>query len=113
MRRRYIASRQFDPIRLEEIARALNVSTFHFCRIFKQATGLTFVAYLSRLRVEKAKILLQDKNLRITEICYEVGFHSLTHFNRIFRKLVGSSPTEYRSWVSEPAGIHGDGAVPS
>jgi AraC-like DNA-binding protein len=75
--------------------------------------SLTFVAYLSRLRVEKAKILLQDKNLRITEICYEVGFQSLTHFNRIFRKLVGSSPTEYRSWVSEPAGVHGDGAVPS
>ena len=98
----YIASHQFDPIRLDEIAGALNVSTFHFCRIFKQATGLTFVAYVSRLRVEKAKLLLQDKNLRISEIAYEVGFQSLTHFNRIFRKLVGSSPTEYRSWVSGP-----------
>lgn len=107
----YIASRQFDPIHLEDIAHALNVSTFHFCRIFKRATGLTFVAYLSRLRVEKAKILLQDKNLRITEIAYEVGFQSLTHFNRIFRKLVGSSPTEYRSWVSAPAGIQGDCAL--
>jgi AraC-like DNA-binding protein len=107
----YIASHQFDPIHLEEIAHALNVSTFHFCRIFKQATGLTFVAYLSRLRVEKAKILLQDKSLRITEIAYEVGFQSLTHFNRIFRKLVGSSPTEYRSWVSGPAGMQGDGTL--
>jgi AraC-like DNA-binding protein len=97
----YVASHQSDPIKLEEIARALNVSTFHFCRKFKHATGLTFVEYLSRVRIEKAKILLHNKNLRITEIAYEVGFQSLTHFNRIFRKLVGHSPTEYRSTVIE------------
>jgi AraC-like DNA-binding protein/ligand-binding sensor protein len=97
----YVASHQSDPITLAEIARALNVSTFHFCRKFKQATGLTFVKYLNRVRIEKAKILLHDKNLRITDIAYEVGFQSLTHFNRIFRKLVGHSPTEYRSKVIE------------
>lgn len=97
----YVASHQSDPIKLEEIARALNVSTFHFCRKFKQATGLTFVEYLSRVRIEKAKILLHNKNLHITEIAYEVGFQSLTHFNRIFRKLVAHSPTEYRSTVIE------------
>jgi AraC-like DNA-binding protein len=97
----YVASHQSDPIKLEEIARALNVSTFHFCRKFKHATGLTFVEYLSRVRIEKAKILLHNKSLRITEIAYEVGFQSLTHFNRIFRKLVGHSPTEYRSTVIE------------
>jgi len=99
----YVASHQSDPIKLEEIARALNVSTFHFCRKFKHATGLTFVEYLSRVRIEKAKILLHNKNLRITEIAYEVGFQSLTHFNRIFRKLVGHSPTEYRSTVISEA----------
>jgi len=97
----YIAGHQFEPIKLEEIARALNVSTFHFCRKFKQATGLTFVAYLSRLRIEKAKLLLYNKDLRISEIGYEVGFQSLTHFNRMFHKLVGHSPTEYRSRVIE------------
>jgi AraC-like DNA-binding protein/ligand-binding sensor protein len=97
----YVASHQSDPIKLEEITRALNVSTFHFCRKFKHVTGLTFVEYLSRVRIEKAKILLHNKNLRITEIAYEVGFQSLTHFNRIFRKLVGHSPTEYRSTVIE------------
>jgi AraC-like DNA-binding protein len=97
----YVASHQSSSITLEEIARALNISMFHFCRQFKQATGLTFVQYLSRVRIEKAKILLHSKELRITDIAYEVGFQSLTHFNRIFRKLVGHSPTEYRSTVME------------
>lgn len=95
----YIESHQFDPITLEEIARALNVSMFHFCRSFKKATGLTFVTYLNWVRIEKAKILLRNNSLRISEIAYEVGFQSLTHFNRIFRKLVDCSPTKYRSSV--------------
>jgi AraC-like DNA-binding protein len=93
----YVASHQSDPIKLEEIARALNVSRFHFCRSFKQTIGLTFVEYLSRVRIEKAKVLLHNHNLRVSEIAYEVGFQTITHFNRIFRKLVGCSPTEYRS----------------
>jgi len=93
----YIADHKSDRIKLEQIARALNVSTFHFCRRFKQETGLTFVEYLSRVRIERAKSLLRNKNLRVSEIAYEVGFQSLTHFNRTFSKLVGSSPTVYRS----------------
>ena len=98
----YIADHKFDAIKLEQIARALNVSKFHFCRRFKLETGLTFVEYLSRGRIEQAKLLLHNKNMRVSEIAYEVGFQSLTHFNRTFRKLVGSSPTEYRSRVSRP-----------
>ena len=96
----YIADHKFDAIKLEQIARALNVSKFHFCRRFKLETGLTFVEYLRRGRIEQAKILLHNKSMRVSEIAYEVGFQSLTHFNRTFRKLVGSSPTEYRSRVS-------------
>ena len=99
--RDYVASHQSDPIKLEEMARALNVSRFHFCRSFKQTTGLTFMEYLSRVRIEKAKLLLHNHNLRISEIAYEVGFQTITHFNRIFRKLVGYSPTEFRSKLTE------------
>ncbi len=58
----------------------------------RRLTGLTFVTYLSHLRIEKAKLLLYNKELRVSEIAYEVGFQSLTHFNRIFHKLVGHSP---------------------
>ena len=97
-----LADHKFEAIKLEQIARALNVSTFHFCRRFKLETGLTFVEYLSRVRIEQAKLLLHNTHLPISEIAYEIGFQSLTHFNRTFRKLVGTSPTEYRSRVSRP-----------
>jgi AraC-like DNA-binding protein/ligand-binding sensor protein len=94
--RAYIYANQADPIDLNKVATAMHVSTFYFCKMFKKATGLTFTDYLSRVRVEKAKTLLLNPHLRISEIAYDVGFQSLTHFNRMFRKIVGQSPTMYR-----------------
>jgi len=93
----YVAHHQSDPIKLAQIARSLNISTFHFCRTFKRSTGLTFVEYMSRARIEKAKSMLHRSDLLVSEIAYEVGFQTITHFNRVFRKLVGHSPTEFRS----------------
>src|SRR4029077_15949624 len=83
-----------DPVGLDEMARTMHVSTFYFCKMFKRATGLTFTDYLGRVRVEKAKNLLLNPHLRVSEIAYTVGFQSLTHFNRVFRKLTGESPTD-------------------
>jgi AraC-like DNA-binding protein/ligand-binding sensor protein len=94
--RAYILANQADPIDLDKVAQAMHVSSFYFCKMFKKATGLTFTDYLSRVRVEKAKTLLLNPHLRISEIAYDVGFQSLTHFNRMFRKIVGESPTAYR-----------------
>lgn len=94
--RQFIAQNQDRDVRLQEVAKAVNTSTFYFCKLFKKATGLTFTDYLSRVRIEKAKNLLLNPNLRISEIAYEVGFQSLTHFNRMFRRLAGQSPTAYR-----------------
>jgi len=94
--RGYILANHADPIDLDRVAQAMHVSTFYFCKMFKRATGLTFTDYLSRVRVEKSKTLLLNPHLRISEIAYDVGFQSLTHFNRMFRKIVGESPTVYR-----------------
>ena len=94
--RAYIMANQADPIDLAKAAQAMHVSTFYFCKMFKKATGLTFTDYLGRVRVEKAKHLLLNPHLRISEIAYDVGFQSLTHFNRVFRQVVGQSPTAYR-----------------
>jgi len=92
----YIAGHCGDAVSLGETARAMHVSTFYFCKIFKKATGLTFTDYLGRVRVEKAKNLLLNPHLRVSEIAYTVGFQSLTHFNRIFRKITGEAPTVFR-----------------
>ncbi len=93
----FIRENQGEDLNLGLVAKAVNTSTFYFCKMFKKVTGLNFTDYLSRLRVEKAKNLLLNRNLRISEIAYEVGFQSLTHFNRVFKKIVGQAPTEYRS----------------
>lgn len=100
--REFIDGHQSEDLSLSEVARAVNCSTFYFCKMFKKATGLHFTEYLARVRIEKAKNLLLNPNLRISEIAYEVGFQSLTHFNRVFRRLVGESPTEYRHKLPHP-----------
>jgi AraC-like DNA-binding protein/ligand-binding sensor protein len=94
--RAYIAGHHEDSVNLDEIAKAMHVSTFYFCKMFKKATGLTFTDYLGRVRVEKAKTLLLNPHLRVSEIAYMVGFQSLTHFNRVFRNLNGESPSHFR-----------------
>ena len=96
----FIREYQAESISLHRIADTLNVSTFYFCKMFKKATGLNFTEYVSRVRVEKARNLLLNPNLRISEIAYEVGFQSLTHFNRVFKKITGQSPTDYRSQLA-------------
>jgi AraC-like DNA-binding protein len=65
--------------------------------LFKKRTGVTFTEYLTRVRIERVKELLVNPNLRISEIAFQAGFQSLTHFNRVFLKLTGQSPTEYRA----------------
>ena len=67
---------------VEAVAKAVNVSPFHFCKLFKRATGLTFTDFVNRARVEKAKRMLMKPDARITEVAYDVGFQSLSHFNR-------------------------------
>ena len=96
MRGEFIDAHQCEDIALGDVARAVHASTFHFCKMFKKATGMTFTHYLSLVRVAKAKKMLANPQLRISEIAYEVGFNSLTHFNRMFRKMAGESPTAYR-----------------
>ena len=95
--KQFIHEHQGEDLSLGQVAKSVNTSTFYFCKMFKKATGVNFTDYLSRVRIEKAKNLLLNPNLRISEIAYEVGFQSLTHFNRVFKKIVGQSPTEYRS----------------
>jgi AraC-like DNA-binding protein/ligand-binding sensor protein len=92
----FILEHQTENLRLGHVAKAVNTSTFYFCKMFKKVTGINFTDYLSRVRIEKSKNLLLNPNLRVSEIAFEVGFQSLTHFNRVFKKILGQSPTEYR-----------------
>lgn len=93
----FIKANLKEDITLGQVAKSVNTSTYYFCKLFKRITGINFTDYVSRLRIESAKSLLLNPNLRVSEIAYEIGFQSLTHFNRVFKKIAGESPTEYRN----------------
>ena len=93
----YIQAHQGEQLSLGQVAKAVNTSTYYFCKLFKRVTGVNFTDYVSRVRIEQAKNLLLNPNVRVGEIAYEVGFQSLTHFNRVFKRILGQSPTVYRS----------------
>lgn len=95
--RSYIHEHQAEELSLGQVAKAVNMSSFYFCKMFKKVTGVNFTDYVARVRIEKSKNLLLNPNLRVSEIAFEVGFQSLTHFNRVFKKILGQSPTDYRA----------------
>lgn len=94
--KQYLIKHHNDPITLAVIAAHLNVSTFYFCKQFKKHVGMRFTDYLARLRIEHAKQILQNPHTRVSEVAFEVGFNSLPHFNRSFKRITGLTPTEFR-----------------
>lgn len=95
--RRFIEQHAHDELSLTKVARTVNVNPTHLSEKFKQVTGIKFVDYVARVRFEKARELLRDGDLRVSEIAFAVGFQSLSQFNRVFKKLSGKSPTAYRA----------------
>ena len=98
--REYIETHKTEELSLADVARAAGASVFHFCKVFHKATSLTFTDYLARVRLEDARTQLLNPNRRISEIAYDVGFQSLTQFNRTFKRVFGQSPTEFRARLS-------------
>ncbi|HVS51330.1 MAG TPA: helix-turn-helix domain-containing protein [Opitutaceae bacterium] len=105
--RAYIAEHQADELSLTQVAQAVNMSAFYFCKTFKKATGMTFTDYLARVRVEKVKNILLNPHKRVSEAAYEAGFQSLSQFNRVFRRIAGESPSVYRDRLHGPGTPNG------
>jgi len=85
-----------DNLSLDTLATATHLTTYHFTRVFKQATGLSPHQYVLRERIEHAKVLLSTTSLSITEIAVEVGFNDQSHLHRHFKRTVGLTPRQYR-----------------
>jgi len=94
--RRYIHEHLDDSLPLGAVAHEAGLSESHFCRLFKEATGLTLTDYVNRCRIERAKKELLKPEKRVSEIAFEVGYQSLSQFNRSFARIAGSSPTIWR-----------------
>ena len=98
--REYIDKHKTEELSLADVAKAAGASVFHFCKVFHKATGLTFTDYVARVRLEEARTRLLNPNLRVSEIAYDVGFQSLTQFNRTFKRVFGQSPSHFRARLS-------------
>ncbi|WP_454825749.1 helix-turn-helix transcriptional regulator [Paraburkholderia xenovorans] len=92
----YIDERLSQPIALSDLAGAAGLSPFHFLRAFKGSLGVTPGQYLLDCRMERARLLLKNGNLSITEVGIRVGFDDLSHFSRAFRRAVGTAPLMFR-----------------
>lgn len=91
----YINDHLDRELSLEELAAITQLSAYHFCRSFKQSTGLAPHQYVIRQRVERAKLLLKDGKLRISEVAIACGFTHQSHLNRHFKRLTGVTPKKF------------------
>jgi len=93
----YLNTHYREKITLEDVARWVYLSPTYFSRVFKTEMGESFTAYLNRIRVEHSKELLRHRNIRLTDIALLVGFEDQSYFSKVFKKLVGVPPLQYRN----------------
>ena len=92
----YVQENYKEEISLDEISKIANLTPTSFCRTFKLKAKKSFVEYLNEIRVEKACKFLIETDMGMSEIAYDCGFKTASNFNRIFKKLTGTTPKEYK-----------------
>ena len=92
----YIDERLGEPIGVRQLASQVHMSPFHFARRFKQAVGTPPHAYITQVRVERAKRLLSTTSLPLIEVATRVGYRTQAHFTGVFHRYVGTTPRAYR-----------------
>ncbi|AZU61737.1 hypothetical protein CHR53_10865 [Neobacillus mesonae] len=98
----YIEKNYLNSITLEDVATFVHLSPTYFSRLFKGTTGKNFIEYITYLRIEKAKAMLMDLNYTVYQIASEVGYSNSHYFSRVFKSLVGKTPSDYRNSILGP-----------
>ena len=93
---KFIDTHYNEQISLESLSATTNMNPSYFCRVFKKATNSTFTEYLNFVRVIKSERLLTSNSGSVSDIALDVGFSSVSYFNRIFKRFKSLSPSEYR-----------------
>ncbi|RYE53253.1 MAG: AraC family transcriptional regulator, partial [Sphingobacteriales bacterium] len=92
---KYIHANYDQKPDVNAVAADVHLSTAAFCRYFKKQTKMTFTDFVNQYRITQAKTLLL-KELSVSEACYEVGFESLSYFNKLFKQLTGENPSAFK-----------------
>lgn len=95
----YIRSNYMHDISMQEAARAINYSEPYFCKMFKQQFGQNFTTYLTEYRLKEAKKLLMQPNVSVKDVGARVGYPDSSYFAKVFKRMMGSSPSEYRAEI--------------
>jgi two-component system response regulator YesN len=95
----YIVKNYHRNISLEEVAQTVHLSPFYFSRLFKQEKGYNFVDFLTKVRIDKAKKMLQNPDFTAVRIAAEVGYQDASYFSRVFRQTMGMTPNQYRNEI--------------
>lgn len=101
----YIQENYAKDISLDEVSREVNVSPYYFSKLFKSEAGVNFIDYLTGIRIDRARALLEDPGIPIKEIGIEVGYVDPNYFSRIFKKQTQMSPREYREHCLSHRGV--------
>ncbi|MGG1517167.1 helix-turn-helix domain-containing protein [Paenibacillus oryzisoli] len=92
----YVAAHYDSNITLADLSARFFINPYYLSQLFKEKTGDTYLSYVMSVRMNKAKALLEETDLRVYEICQRVGYADTNHFSKLFERMVGSTPTEYR-----------------
>ena len=98
----YINRNLSKELSMDEICEALHISKYHFCRKFKQSTGMTVMNYILKTRITLARDMLSSTQNSITEISMKCGFSSVSYFCRVFKTDVGKTPSDFRKSAKNP-----------
>jgi len=93
---KYVNAHFKDHISLDDIASEVSMTVPAFCRYFKRVTGKTFTQLVNEYRIVHATKLLNESQLSITDVCFESGFNNFSHFNKLFKQVIGKSASSYR-----------------
>ena len=97
----YLNKRLVYPLRRDELSRALHLSEGHIARTFRQEMGMSISQYQTRQRINLACLTMEQTDLSLTQIAEQVGYHDYPYFFKIFKRLVGMSPTEYQAQMHD------------
>jgi two-component system response regulator YesN len=96
----FVAQHYHESISLADLSSRFYINSYYLSQLFKQKTGDTYLNYLAKIRINKSKELLEQTNFKVYEICQMVGYSDPQHFTRLFEKLTGVKPSEYRKSFS-------------
>jgi AraC-like DNA-binding protein len=96
---KYTLQEYHNAITIESVAQIANLTPEAFCRYFKLRTRKTYIHFLNEIRINKACKLLQNRDLLMSDIAYQVGFNNLSNFNRVFKMIMGKTPSEYHKHI--------------